>query len=212
VDLLSGERIIRRILEEAESEKKQIENEADNSIALLLAEGRAKAEEKYSEIMDSAKKEREMAVNRILAQARLKARETVRSARDDIISLCFDRAEDEILQIRHSERYPSVLEFLIENGIRELGEKRVILDICPEDRGIIQEMIPEFEKKGYHIVVSPDPVVSEGGLIIRSDTRSVHVNNTFEARLQRYRKEILYEVAEILVKTEAGGITDGTDD
>ena len=212
VNPMSGERIIKRILDEAESEKKQIENEADSSIALLLAEGKAKAEQKYSEMMDSARKERDTAVNRILAQARLTAREKIRSARDDVISLCFEQAKEETRRIRHSEKYPSVLEFLIGNGISELGENHVMLDICSEDRSVIQEIIRKFEKKGYHIVVSTEPVISGGGLTIRSVTRSIHVNNTFEARIQRYRKEILYEVAGILAQTEMKGETNGSDD
>ncbi len=212
VDLMSGERIIKRILDEAESEKKQIENEADRSIDLILAEGRLQAEEKYSEILDSARKESEIAVNRTLAQARLKAREKIRTARDDVISLCFDLAKEEFQKIRHSEQYPYVLEFLIGNGIQELGENHVVLDICPEDRAIITEIIPKFAGQGYHIIVSGEPVISDGGVIVRSATRSIHVNNTFESRMQRYRKEILYEVAKILAKTDMMGVTDGSDD
>ena len=112
-----------------------------------------KAEKRYSEMMDSAGKEREMAANRIIAQARLQAREKVRNARDDNISLCFERAKEEIRIIRHSEKYPSVLEFLIENGIQELEENNVVLDICSEDMPIIRELIPKFESKGYNLLV-----------------------------------------------------------
>lgn len=201
---MSGELIIKRILDEAEAEKKQIEKEMDISIALIQADGRAKAEQKYSEMMNSAKKERELIINRILAQARLKAREKKRAAREDMISLCFDQAKEDLRRIRHSEKYPAILEYLLENGIHELGEARIVLDICPEDGNIIQEIIKKFEKKGYHMVISPEPVISEGGLIIRSGTRSIHVNNTFEARMQRYRKEILYEVAGVLANQDAG--------
>lgn len=201
---MSGELIIKRILNEAEAEKIKIEKEADTSIALIRADGRVKAEQRYSEMLNSAKKERELITNRILAQARLKAREKKRAAREDMISLCFDQAEEELRRIRHSEKYPAILEYLLENGIHELGETRVVLDICPQDGNIIQEIIKKCEKKGYHLVISPEPVVSEGGLIIRSGTRSIHVNNTFEARMQRYRKEILYEVAGVLANQDAG--------
>ncbi len=209
---MSGELIIKRILDEAETEKKQIEKEADIRIALIQAEGRAKSEQKYSEMMNSAKKERELIINRILAQARIKAREKKRAAREYMISLCFDQAKEDLRRIRHSEKYAAVLEYLLENGIHELGETRVVLDICPEDGNIIQEIIKKFEGKGYHLVISPVPVISEGGLIIRSGTRSIHVNNTFEARMQRYRKEILYEVAGVLENADIGEGTDDSND
>jgi vacuolar-type H+-ATPase subunit E/Vma4 len=167
----------------------------------ILKEGEKKALNEYQTILIAGKKDISQKHAEELSRTMIEARNRVRKQKESLVSQCFEQAAQDLKSVRKSPAYLQILRHLIEEGLRSIGSDTCILSVCGEDYGFAKEIASEISMGDIQISVSPDPVSTSGGVIIKSPG-GIMVNNTVEARLARYHKDLLVEIAAILFDQE----------
>ncbi len=179
-------RAVERIIDEVEEE---IIEELENS----LESGKALIESAYKEALREAENLLRSAEMRAHEEARTKlSRASMEAKRVRLRAQ--ERAIDEVVReflnylerSRGEEWYREALKRLIEEGLVAVGGKGIIRPAKP-DYDIVKELVAEL---GDEIELG-DPIDSSiGGIVVVSADGSIIYNNTIEARLRRFRREL----------------------
>ncbi|KQC03816.1 MAG: hypothetical protein APR55_06730 [Methanolinea sp. SDB] len=193
---MSVEKIIEKISLEAADTARAIRRTAEEEAARYLEKEKTAAEAEKNAEIAARKREVDAEVSRMLAQARMEGRQTVRNARENLISNCFDRARERITAISGSPEYPEILKYLIQDGIEKIGAGDLTISANSRDIPVLESILAkETEKK---VRMSDEPIPTSGGVLLRTGSGTRRVDNTFEARLERMRRDLIFEVAGIL--------------
>lgn len=195
----SAGKIIERIKEDADKEAEAILVEARKEAEAILEEARRKAEQRKRDIIAKGEKEAELLRQRIVANAKLKARKSGLDAKEELISAVFKEAEKELSRVASTREYKNILSGLIKEGVTSVGEDAEVIG-REEDEGLLQAgILRDLGKElGINITLSPEKIDSIGGVIVRSKSGRVEVNNTFETRMQRMQDALRSRIAKIL--------------
>jgi len=199
---MSVEKIIEKISLEAGHQAEAIIKTARDEAKKYLEKAEKNAEaEKTAEIV-SRKREIDGEVARMLAQARMEGRQTTRSKRERLISDCFDLAREQITAIPETVEYPQILKYLIRDGIGKIGAENIIIWADSRDIPVLKTIISN--EPAMKVRVSEEPIQVTGGVLLKTGSGARSVNNTFEARLERMRRDLIFEVAGILAGEREG--------
>jgi len=189
--------ILTRIRTDASDEALALRTRAHEQAEEIRKDGEKRAEEEFQTCLAAGIRD----VNRKKEQARsqvmIQARRCVRQARESIISECFDTIAAECEEVRKSSRYPEILRELIREGCRILNTTQATLCVADADRQIAATIASSLKEEGFDIRISDEQEGTGAGVIIHSG-RGVFVDNTFKARLDRYKNGLLPEIATIL--------------
>jgi len=196
---MSVELIMERILRDAGNQAQAARSAATRHAEQIILEAQQEAETRYNGRMDAGRKETAAEVARIIAQARMEARETMRNTREGILDRCFEQAGKELARIPESPEYPAILETLLDEGIRLIGDEEVRVAVHTRDLPLIRNIA---ERRGQVFVFSDQLEGPGGGLVITSSSGKVTVDNTFAGRLSRMHKDLVFRAAAVLFKGE----------
>ena len=201
---MSVKKIIEKISLEATNQAEAIRQAAVDETEQFLTGAREAARAAKAAEITSGKREVDAEVARMLAQARMEGRQRVRGERERMISICFDLAGDTIKAVTESDEYPQILGFLIREGIQKIGADSIIISANSRDIPILKAVVENDADMGASIKISDVPIRTMGGVLLKTVSGARSVNNTFEARLERMRRDLIFEVAGILAG-EGGG-------
>lgn len=193
---MSVEKIIEKISLEAAEKAGIIRRTAEEEAARYLEKEKMAAEAEKNAEIAARKREVDAEVSRMLAQARMEGRQTVSNARENLISDCFDRARERITAISGSPEYPEILKYLIQDGIKKIGAQDITLSANSRDIPVLESILAKGT--GTVVRVSGEPIPTSGGVLLRTGSGTRRVDNTFEARLDRMRRDLIFDVAGIL--------------
>lgn len=192
------EKIVKKINEDAEAEASKILNEARTQAEKIKRDANAEADEIYSEILPKYKREAEQEKQRIVANAKLRARKAVLDAKEDVIKFAFNTAETKLQKLPKKD-YTKVLEKLIIEGVEALDADTVVIARKEDSKAINSALLKRVsEKTGFKVTKVREYINVMGGVVLRSSDGKIEVNNTFETRLERFRDELRKEVAGLL--------------
>ena len=201
---MSRETIIRRIRQDAEAEVQALMESAQEEAGTARAAAAAEAEQVRERAVIAGKKAVDLEIARIYAQANLDAREILRHAREEMIRECFHAADQELARVRETAAYPAILGHLISNATEQVGGNQVVISAARRDHALVREYIRARGASSPEIRISGEDVATLGGVIVRSGTGHVAVNNTFEERLGQMRNELVFELARFLSSGSGG--------
>lgn len=193
---MSVEKIIEKISLEAADTARALRRTAEEEAARYLEKEKTAAEAEKNAEIAARKREVDAEVSRMLAQARMEGRQTVRNARENLISDCFDRARERITAISGSPEYPEILKYLIQDGIEKIGAGDLTISANSRDIPVLESILAKDTET--HVRMSGEPIPTAGGVLLRTGSGTRRVDNTFEARLERMRRDLIFEVAGIL--------------
>lgn len=197
---MSMELIMERILRDAGEEAQAARSAASRQVEQIILEANQEAEARYNGRMDAGRKDTSAEVARIIAQARMEARETMRKSREGLLDRCFERAEEQLARIPETPEYPAILETLLDEGIRLIGDDEIRVVVHTRDLPLIRNIAGR--KKDRMFTFSDQLEGAGGGLVIASSSGKVAVNNTFTGRLSRMRKDLIFRIAAVLFEGE----------
>ena len=190
------DKIIAKIKSDANAEVQRIKAETKQDVDKILAEAEKKGKQEYANIVERGERDIEAISNRIKSGARMDARRIVMEARDQGISQCFTEAVKSLSDLTNkTKKYETVLKNLIQDGIEVLGLDEVIIISAERDRAIVKKVVSGMSDK---VVMGKESIDSIGGVVIRSKSGYVTVNNTFETILERQKNDLRSEVSKIL--------------
>lgn len=193
--------ILTRIRTDASDEALALRTQGHEQAETIRREGEQRAEEEFRTVLAARTRDINRQKEQARSQVMIQARRCVRQARESIISECFDTIQAEFEDVRKSSRYPDILRELIREGCMILNTTQVTLSVAEADREVAAGIASSLKEKGLEIRISDEPAGTGAGVIISSD-RGVFVDNTLQARLDRYKTGLLPEIAPILFEKD----------
>jgi V/A-type H+-transporting ATPase subunit E len=201
-----ADKIVSSIMSDAQSKADAIIQEGEKETALILEEGERKAQMEKEKILDNAKKQSNLKYQQLISEAKMKSRRNELEAREEIIESAFKRAEEELQKIgsTSSPEYINSLKKIIVEAATEIGGGELVLSLKEEDVAKIKDSISAIEDEvkketGNDTKLEMgESIKTIGGAIIKTKNGQIEVNNTIEARMQRFKKSLRSEVAQVL--------------
>lgn len=197
---MSVERIIERILRDAEEQAQRARSAATDRAEQIEREAGQEAERQYAIRMEAGHKEITAEVARIIAQARMEAREILRTTREELLDRSFQKAQENLARIPESPQYPVIFERLFEEGVRSVGEPEVRVVVHSRDVSLARNIADR--RRDMSFTISGQLEEAGGGLVIVSSSGTITVDNTFTGRLSRMHKDLVFRSAAVLFRDE----------
>jgi len=202
------EKIVSSILSDAKFKADSILEEAEKKSNSILEDGEKKALMEKEKILEDVKKQSNMRYQQIISEAKMNSRRMELDAREEVIEESFKKAEEKLGEIASSDstKYKESLKEIIMEAALEIGGGELVIFLKQEDVAKISDSISTLEmdikeKTGNQTKLEMgDNINTIGGAIIQTKNGEIEVNNTIEARMQRYKKSLRSEVARILFK------------
>ena len=198
------DKIVSSIMSEAQEKADTIMQEANAEIATINANAEKTAESEKNKILDNGKKQSDMRYQQIISEAKMNARRAKLGAKEEVIEAAFNQATGELKAIAASgdDNYEIALSKMIKEAADEIGTNDLIIHLNEADTNKFKQDLSSsdsFELEGVKFTLG-EPIKAIGGAILKTSNGDIEVNNTIEARLERFKSILRSEVAEILFK------------
>ena len=198
------DKIVSSIMSEAQEKADVIIQNANAEVSTITAKAEKTAEAEKIKIADNGKKQSEMRYQQIISEAKMNARRAELGAKEEVIEAAFTKATDELKAKAASgdEDYENSLSKMIKEAADELGSKDLIIQLNERDTNDIKSQISDVSTFQIEDITFElgEPIDAIGGAILKTSNGEIEVNNTIEARLERFKSILRSEVAEILFK------------
>jgi V/A-type H+-transporting ATPase subunit E len=197
-------KIEKRITTKAEEKAKEILKEAEKIRKDTLEQKRREGEGEAEKIVRTGMEEADSLKRQKVAEARLRAKQMIIAAREDLISEAIEKSKQKLSELTTSKDYSKILGELVEEGGIGLGggELQIVLpakaDKTSIDLDSIAKRVEKETGKKTTMNMAQEKLASMGGVIIRKLDESIMVDNTFEARIERNLRDIRMKIAKVL--------------
>ena len=198
------DKIVSSIMSEAQEKADTIMQEANAEIATINANAEKTAESEKNKILDNGKKQSDMRYQQIISEAKMNARRAKLGAKEEVIEAAFNQATGELKAkaADGDDDYKDSLAKMIQEAASEIGHNDLIIHLNEADTNTFKQDLSSsdsFEIDGIKFTLG-EPIKAIGGAILKTSNGDIEVNNTIEARLERYKSILRSEVAEVLFK------------
>ena len=197
------DKIVSSIMSEAQGKADVIIQDANAEISEIQAKAEKTAEVEATKIKENGIKQSEMRYQQIISEAKMNARRAKLDAKEDVIEAAFSQATGELKEkaAEGSDDYKDSLSKMIKEAADEIGGNDLIIQLNEADTNIFKKDLSSdtFELDGIKFQLG-EPIDVMGGAILKTSNGDIEVNNTIEARLERYKSILRSEVAEVLFK------------
>ncbi len=201
------DKIVSSIMSEAQEKADVIIQDANVEVSAINAKAEKTAEVEKTKILENGKKQSDMRYQQIISEAKMNARRAELSAKEEVIEAAFSKATEE-LKVKASsadDEYEASLSKMIKEAADEIGSNNLILQLNEADTNNMKSELSSngsddsFELGGVTFKIG-EPIDVIGGAVLKTNDGDIEVNNTIEARLERFKSILRSEVAEILFK------------
>ena len=191
-------------MSEAQEKADVIIQDANAEASAIQAKAEKSAEVEKTKILENGKKQSDMRYQQIISEAKMNARRAKLGAKEEVIEAAFNQATGELKEKASSgsDDYKDSLSKMIKEAADEIGGDDLIIQLNEADTNEIKKGISSgntFELEGIKFQLG-EPINVIGGAILKTSNGDIEVNNTIEARLERYKSILRSEVAEVLFK------------
>ncbi|MGQ9477395.1 MAG: V-type ATP synthase subunit E [Candidatus Bipolaricaulia bacterium] len=198
------DKIIAKLMSDAEAEAKRILEEAEREAEEIRRRGEEEAKAAREPILRAAEAEARRRRRQHLALAELEARNKVLAAKREVLDRVFKEAAERLSRLGSQEYRAFLRELLLRAA--ETGEEEIVLsprDAAVFDTNLLEEVNAELKRAGkagaLRLAQAQEESLSEvgtGGFLLRG--RGYEVNVTFATFLRQAREGLEAEVARIL--------------
>ncbi|MCK9150985.1 V-type proton ATPase subunit E [Methanobacterium alcaliphilum] len=201
-----ADKIVSSILSDAQREADEIIQKAESEAASILDDGQQKALVEKEKILEDAKKQSSMKYQQIISESKMNARRAQLEAREELIEEAFKEAMEELKKIADtsSDEYKQSLAEIIKEAAVEIGGGDLTVHIKSEDVDKIKDSLGKIQSDvesstGASTTLEiGENVETIGGAVLKTKNGQIEVNNTIEARMLRFKKNLRSEVAKVL--------------
>ena len=205
------DKIVSSIMSEAQEKADVIIQDANAEVSQIQAKAEKTAEAEKLKIIDNGKKQSDMRYQQIISEAKMNARRAKLGAKEEVIDAAFNQATGELKAIAAdgNDDYKDSLSKMIKEAADEIGRDDLIIHLNEADTNNFKQDLSStgssdsFELEGIKFTLG-EPINAIGGAILKSSDGDIEVNNTIEARLERFKSILRSEVAEVLFKWLGG--------
>lgn len=191
-------------MSEAQEKADVIIQEVNAEVSAIEAQADKTAEVEKAKILENGKKQSDMRYQQIISEAKMNARRAKLSAKEEIIEAAFEKAVSELEQKASSQSadYEDSLIKMIKEAADEIGGDDLIIQLNEDDTNQFKGEISSdntFDVEGIKFKLG-EPINAIGGAILKTSNGDIEVNNTIDARLERFKSILRSEVANVLFK------------
>ncbi len=191
--------LLEKIKKDSEAESKKIIEEARKKAKEIVDGARKEGELIKKRYLERAKKEAESIKKREIAKANLEARKLELKFKDDVIKRVIEESISEISNIRGSKRYEQALFNLAKEALDVIGVKEVKFLLNPKDLEVFEnKILPKLVEEYGLKSVEVEKTSIIGGVNVVSKDGKFCVENSIDARLERYKDSLRKEIASVL--------------
>ena len=197
-------KLVHTILADAEAEAKILLAEAESESARVIKEAQDEAERRHQRILLEANTEAELVKKRELSRTGLKIRMDILTAKEKLIDQAFSKALEKLQAITKTPEYVTLLENLIMEGAIGLGGGELQVQTNHND-SLQTQNFQKLEKRIYEqtktnttLILLPNRINCVGGAIVKTTDGSIVIDNTFEEKLARQRRELRVLIAKTM--------------
>ena len=187
-----SEAVVGKVKLDAQKTVKEAEEKAIEEIEKAKKQREVRFEEERGRMLGEAEEE----VARILAQASIKARQQISSAKADTISKIIDGARKELSQVSSDDTH---FLNLIREAVEGLGVDKARIYVSPKDIGNVKKFL-ETDKELSGKIVEVREYNCLGGVIAEDVAGKLRIDNTYETRLEMLLPQLLPKISEELFK------------
>ena len=196
-------KIVDSIMSEAQGKADVIIQDANAEVSAIQAKAEKTAEVEKTKILENGKKQSEMRYQQLISEAKMNARRAKLGAKEEVIEAAFSQATGELKEKASSgnDEYKDSLSKMIKEAADEIGSNDLIIQLNEADTNVLKSEISSdtFELEGVKFKLG-EPINVIGGAILKTSNGDIEVNNTIEARLERFKSILRSEVANVLFK------------
>lgn len=200
--------IVSSIMSEAQIKAESILGKAEEENNSILERGQQEALQEKEKILEDAKKQSSMKYQQLISEAKMNSRRMELEAREEVIEDSFKKAEDKLKEIASSDstEYKKSLKNIITEAAAEIGGGELIVLLKESDAAKIKDSLPSIAddvkgKTGNETTLEiGEDIKTMGGAVVKTKNGDIEVNNTIEARLLRFKKDLRSKVAAVLFK------------
>ena len=196
-------KIVESIMSEAQEKADVIIQDANAEVSAIQAKAEKTAEVEKTKILENGKKQSDMRYQQIISEAKMNARRAKLGAKEEVIEAAFSQATGELKEKASSgnDEYKDSLSKMIKEAADEIGGNDLIIQLNEADTNALKSEISSdtFELEGVKFKLG-EPINVIGGAILKTSNGDIEVNNTIEARLERFKSILRSEVANVLFK------------
>ena len=198
------DKIVSSIMSEAQGKADIIIQDANAEASAITQNAEKTADAEKTKILENGKKQSDMRYQQIISEAKMNARRAELGAKEEVIEAAFEKATAELKEKAASgdEEYDDALTKMIKEAADELGSKDLIIQLNEADTNKFKDQLSDvstFQIEDINFEIG-EPIDTIGGAILKTSNGDIEVNNTIEARLDRFKSLLRSEVAEILFK------------
>jgi vacuolar-type H+-ATPase subunit E/Vma4 len=215
VDNESVERICGQIREDGDKEIESILEKARSTAAEIIGKAEATRDEAAAKIMHEAEERGKTESRRLLSSVNIEVRRAKLRAREGVVAVITKKVEEALEKIRSAAGYPDILTGLVIEAVRGLEGKSFVVYVDRRDLGMVEEKV--FPRIREIMSAESAPVSSlqarplekssAGGARVGHPGGNVIYDNTFEARMFRYREDIRKVIFDEVFHPEDSGET-----
>jgi V/A-type H+-transporting ATPase subunit E len=185
-----SEAVIGKVKLDAQNIIRESEEKAQEEIKKAKRQREVRFEEERGRMLGEAQEE----VARILAQASIKARQQLSSAKADTIAKIIDGARRELSRISSDESY---FLNLIREAMEGLGVDKGRIYVSPKDVSTVKKFL-EADKELSGKILEVRESNCLGGVIAEDAEGKLRIDNTYETRLEMLLPRLLPEISKQL--------------
>ena len=198
------DKIVLSIMSEAQEKADVIIQEVTAEVSAIQSKADKTAEVEKTRILENGKKQSDMRYQQIISEAKMNARRAKLGAKEEVIEAAFSQAVGELKEKASSRSadYEDSLIKMIKEAADEIGGDDLIIQLNEADTNQFKGEISSgntFEVEGIKFELG-EPINAIGGAILKTSNGDIEVNNTIEARLERFKSILRSEVANVLFK------------
>jgi len=202
------EKIVSSIMSDAQIKADSMLEEAKEKTNSVLEKGEKEALTEKEKILEDARKQSSMKYQQIISEAKMNSRRMELEAREEVIEEAFKKAQEKLKEVASSEstEYVESLKSIITEAAVEIGGGELVVLLKKDDvakiegsKTSIQDEVSKQTDTNTTLEMGEN-IQTIGGAIVKTKNGEIEVNNTIEARLQRFKKTLRSEVAAVLFK------------
>lgn len=201
-----SDKIVSSILSEAQKKADEIIQKAELEVKALEEKKSKIADFEKEKILDDANKQSKMRYQQIISEAKMKSRRLELETREDVIEESFNKATEELKKIANTsdKQYVDSLKGIIEEAAIEINGGNLVIHTKENDIIKVKNLVDDIatnvksETGNDTKFEFGDAINTIGGAILKTKNGEIEVNNTIEARLLRYKKDLRSQVANVL--------------
>jgi len=173
------------IVREAEAETQRASEEAKNSIT-----------REAEAIVRNARADADAVKRRQISEARHRTKLREQQEKAKVMQEVLDQVRKRTSQLVTDEtKYLPLLTHLIENGVRELGDKTVMIHLNKTDLERNKSLEQKVDRNLGHVKIewAKEPIDAVGGAVISSLDGKIRIVNTLDQRFEALEPKLLIE-------------------